>query len=98
MGALKVGAPSAKALEEVLKLSKAGKTAEASAMLTRITENGGVVGANSHEPFMNVKYSPRRSFTFEEYVSFLLSLENKTDMKENKIPGPYSNLLCQKIY
>jgi hypothetical protein len=44
MGALKVGAPSAKALEEVLKLSKAGKTAEASAMLTRITENGGVVG------------------------------------------------------
>jgi hypothetical protein len=44
MGALKVGAPSAKALEEVLKLSKAGKTAEASAMLTRITEKGGIIG------------------------------------------------------
>jgi hypothetical protein len=44
MGALKVGAPSAKALEEVLKLSKAGKTAEASAMLQRVTESGGIIG------------------------------------------------------
>jgi hypothetical protein len=42
MGALKVGAPSAKALEGVLKLSKAGKTAEASAQLSKLTAQGGL--------------------------------------------------------
>jgi hypothetical protein len=44
MGALKVGAPSAKALEGVLKLSEAGKSVEAAAELERLTASGGVVG------------------------------------------------------
>lgn len=44
MGALKVGAPSAKALEGVLKLSKAGKSAEAAAELEKLTASGGIIG------------------------------------------------------
>jgi hypothetical protein len=44
MGALKIGAPSAKALEGVLKLSKAGKSAEAAAELEKLTASGGIVG------------------------------------------------------
>lgn len=44
MGALKVGAPSAKALNGVMALSKAGKTAEASAELAKLTSQGGLIG------------------------------------------------------
>jgi hypothetical protein len=44
MGAFKIGAPSAKALEGVLKLSKAGKSAEAAAELEKLTSKGGIVG------------------------------------------------------
>jgi len=44
MGALKIGAPSAKALNGVMKLSKAGKTAEAAAELSKISKSGGIVG------------------------------------------------------
>jgi hypothetical protein len=44
MGALKVGAPSAKALEGVLKLSKAGKSAEAASELAKISATGGITG------------------------------------------------------
>ncbi len=44
MGALKLGAPSAKALEGVLKLSKAGKTAEAATELSKLTAQGGIIG------------------------------------------------------
>lgn len=43
MGALKVGAPSAKALNNVMALSKAGKTAEASAELAKLSSQGGLV-------------------------------------------------------
>ena len=42
MAALKIGAPSAKALEGVMKLFKAGKTAEASAQLSKLTAQGGL--------------------------------------------------------
>jgi len=44
MGALKIGAPSAKALKEVLALSKAGKSVEAAEMLTKLTKSEGLVG------------------------------------------------------
>jgi hypothetical protein len=44
MGALKVGAPSAKALEGVLKLSKAGEPVKAAAELQRISKTGGLTG------------------------------------------------------
>ena len=44
MGALKVGAPSAKALEGVLKLSKAGESAKAAAELQKISRTGGLTG------------------------------------------------------
>jgi hypothetical protein len=44
MGALKVGAPSAKALEGVLKLSKAGKSVEAATELEKLTASGGIIG------------------------------------------------------
>jgi hypothetical protein len=44
MGALKIGAPSAKALEAVLALSKMGKTTEAAAELARLTKNEGIIG------------------------------------------------------
>ena len=44
MGALKIGAPSAKAIQKVMALSKAGKSAEAAAMLAKITETGGLTG------------------------------------------------------
>lgn len=44
MGALKVGAPSAKALEGVLKLSKAGESAKAAAELQKISKTGGLTG------------------------------------------------------
>ena len=44
MGALKIGAPSAKALNGVMKLSKAGKSAEAAAELAKISKSGGIVG------------------------------------------------------
>ena len=43
MGALKVGAPSAKALNNVMALSKAGKTAEASTELAKLTSQGGLI-------------------------------------------------------
>ena len=45
MGALKIGAPSAKALNGVMKLSKAGKSAEAAAELAKISKSGGIVGS-----------------------------------------------------
>jgi len=44
MGALKVGAPAAKNLEKVLKLSKAGKTAEAATLLNKLSQTGGITG------------------------------------------------------
>lgn len=44
MGALKVGAPSAKALEGVLKLSKAGESVKAAAELQKISKTGGLTG------------------------------------------------------
>lgn len=44
MGALKVGAPSAKALETVMKTAKAGDMAKASADLAKIAGTGGVTG------------------------------------------------------
>ena len=44
MAALKVGAPSAKALEGVLKMAKAGKTAEATKALNTLVESGGITG------------------------------------------------------
>jgi hypothetical protein len=44
MAALKIGAPSAKALEGVLKLAKAGKTAEATKTLNALVETGGITG------------------------------------------------------
>jgi hypothetical protein len=44
MGALKIGAPSAKALNGVMKLSKAGKSAEAAAELAKISKSGGIIG------------------------------------------------------
>jgi hypothetical protein len=44
MGALKIGAPSARALNGVMKLSKAGKSAEAAAELAKISKSGGIVG------------------------------------------------------
>jgi hypothetical protein len=44
MGALKIGAPSAKALSGVMKLSKAGKSADAAAELAKISKSGGIVG------------------------------------------------------
>lgn len=43
MGALKVGAPSAKALNNVMALSKAGKTVEASTELAKLTSQGGLI-------------------------------------------------------
>ena len=42
MGALKIGAPSAKALENVLKLSKLGKSEAAAKELARISSYGGI--------------------------------------------------------
>lgn len=44
MAALKIGAPSAKALEGVLKMAKAGKTAEATKALNTLVESGGITG------------------------------------------------------
>jgi len=44
MYALKAGKPSAKALNGVMKLSKAGKTAEATAELTKLAGAGGLIG------------------------------------------------------
>ena len=44
MGALKVGAPSAKAIDKVMKLSKAGKSDEAAKLLSKLTEQGGITG------------------------------------------------------
>ncbi len=44
MASLKLGKPSAKALEKVLELSKAGKQLEAAAELNKLTEMGGVTG------------------------------------------------------
>lgn len=44
MGALKIGSPSAKALQGVLKTAKAGKTAEAAADLAKLTDVGGITG------------------------------------------------------
>ena len=44
MGALKIGAPSAKAVEKVMALSKAGKSKEAAELLAKITERGGITG------------------------------------------------------
>ena len=44
MQALKVGAPSAKAVDKALKLSQAGKSVEAAKLLTKITEQGGITG------------------------------------------------------
>lgn len=43
MYALKLGKPSTRALNNVMKLSKAGKTAEASAELAKLTSQGGLV-------------------------------------------------------
>lgn len=44
MGALKIGAPSAKALEAVLKTAKAGDTAKAGADLAKLAGQGGITG------------------------------------------------------
>jgi hypothetical protein len=44
MGALKIGSPSAKALEGVLKLSKEGKSVEAASELAKISATGGLIG------------------------------------------------------
>jgi hypothetical protein len=44
MGALKIGAPSAKALNKVMSLSKAGKSTEAAELLAKLTEQGGITG------------------------------------------------------
>ena len=44
MYALKAGKPSAKALNGVMKLSKAGKSAEATAELTKLASSGGLIG------------------------------------------------------
>jgi hypothetical protein len=44
MGAIKVGAPSAKAVEKVMVLSKAGKSKEAAELLAKITQQGGITG------------------------------------------------------
>ena len=44
MGALKIGAPSAKALEGVLKLAKSGNMAKASEYLAKLTAKGGLIG------------------------------------------------------
>jgi hypothetical protein len=44
MYALKLGKPSARALNGVMKLSKAGKTTEAAAELAKLTSQGGIVG------------------------------------------------------
>lgn len=44
MAALKVGAPAAKGIDKVMKLSKAGKSAEAAQLLTKLTEQGGLTG------------------------------------------------------
>lgn len=44
MAALKIGAPSAKALSKVMALSKAGKSAEAASLLAKMTETGGITG------------------------------------------------------
>jgi hypothetical protein len=44
MGALKIGAPSAKALNKVMSLSKAGKSTEAAELLVKLTEQGGITG------------------------------------------------------
>jgi hypothetical protein len=44
MGALKLGAPSAKALEAVLKTAKAGDTAKAGADLAKLAGQGGITG------------------------------------------------------
>lgn len=44
MGILKVGKPSAKALNTALDLAKAGKTAEAATLLNKAVETGGITG------------------------------------------------------
>ena len=44
MGALKVGAPSAKAVQKVMALSKAGKADEAAKLLAKVSEGGGITG------------------------------------------------------
>jgi hypothetical protein len=44
MGALKIGAPSAKALNKVMSLSKAGKSTEAAELLAKLTQQGGITG------------------------------------------------------
>ena len=44
MHALKLGKPSAKALNKIMAMSKAGKTAEASAELAKLASSGGIVG------------------------------------------------------
>jgi hypothetical protein len=44
MGALKIGAPSAKALNAVLKTAKAGDTAKAGADLAKLASQGGITG------------------------------------------------------
>jgi len=44
MSALKLGKPSAKALNKIMSMSKAGKTAEASAELAKLSASGGIVG------------------------------------------------------
>lgn len=44
MAALKIGAPSAKALQKVMSLSKAGKSREAAQLLAKLTDQGGITG------------------------------------------------------
>ena len=44
MGALKIGAPSAKALKNVLELSKAGNSVKAAEELAKLTASGGLTG------------------------------------------------------
>lgn len=44
MGALKLGKPSAKALNSVMKTAKAGDTAKAAADLSKLAETGGITG------------------------------------------------------
>jgi hypothetical protein len=44
MGALKIGGGATKGLNSAIKMAKAGKTAEASVMLTKLAEKPGVVG------------------------------------------------------
>lgn len=45
MGALKLGKPSAKALNSIMKTAKAGDTAKAGAELAKLAETGGIAGA-----------------------------------------------------